>query len=262
MFKKVFNSEIKGIDEKEMTITALISTNGRDRSNEVLEAKGADLTNYRKNPVVLWAHDYETPPIGKALWVKRGPNGVLSKVKFASTEFAKEIFGLYKEGFLNAFSVGFIPKEMEDGDGEKKPMTTFKTWELLEFSAVPVPANPEALSLAMQKGILTKSVKEQLEKEIEVISDEEEVVKEEPKEEEVVKEEESDEKAFEDILGEIKQLQEEICYLRKENTDLRYDLYKTYVKSQEGLSEIAVNNFAGKAVEIMDGVIRKATGKV
>lgn len=156
---KVFDSEIRAIDEKETTLTAFISTNARDRMDEVLDPLGVDLKNFNKNPVVLWAHQYDQPPIGKALWTKReGDTGILSKVKFAPTPFAQEIFQLYKGGFLKAFSVGFIPKEHEDGDGEKTPRRIYKKWEMLEYSAVPVPANPEALALAMQNGILTNEL--------------------------------------------------------------------------------------------------------
>jgi len=160
IIKRVFTSEVKGVDDKEHTITAYISTSARDRHNESLDPAGVDLSHYKKNPIVLWAHDYTLPPIGKSLWVKRDGEGILAKVKFASTEFAQEIFQLYKEGFMKAFSVGFIPKEMEEGDGKKTPRITYKKWEMLEYSAVPVPANPEALTLAIQKGILkTESIK-------------------------------------------------------------------------------------------------------
>ena len=151
---KTFTSEIKGIDEHEMTLTAYVSTGARDRSDEVLEPGGADMRGFKANPVVMFAHRYDQPPIGKALWIKKDGDGILAKIKFASTDFAKEIFGLFKEGFMKAFSVGFIPKEWEDGDGQKKARRTFTKWELLEFSAVPVPANPEALMLAVQRGLL------------------------------------------------------------------------------------------------------------
>jgi len=145
-----FSSEIKGIDEKEGTLTAYVSTKARDRMDEVLLPDGADMRNYKKNPIVLFAHKYDEPPIGKALWIKNDGDGILAKVKFASTEFAQEIFSLFKEGIMNAFSVGFVPKLWEDGDGEKKARRTYTKWEMLEFSAVPVPANPEALALAIQ----------------------------------------------------------------------------------------------------------------
>jgi hypothetical protein len=66
------------------------------------------------------------------------------------------VFNMYKSGFLNAVSIGFDPYEweaLEEKDG-KTPTdlvgmmnqgTHFTKWDLLEFSAVPVPSNPDAL---------------------------------------------------------------------------------------------------------------------
>ncbi len=156
ILKKVFSSEIKSIDEKEMELTAFISTNAVDRYKEVVDPEGMDAKNFKKNPVVLWAHDYSTPPIGKALWVKKEGNGIVSKVKFANTKMGQEIFQLYRDGFMKTFSIGFVPIETEEGDRDnpKSPRRTYKKWELLEYSAVPVPANPEALALCVQRGLI------------------------------------------------------------------------------------------------------------
>lgn len=292
LIKKVFTSEIKSIDEKEMTLTASISTNAVDRMREVLDPKGADLSNFKKNPVVLWAHDYSLPPIGRALWVKKEGDGIISKVQFAKTDFAQEIFQLYKDGFMKAFSVGFIPKETEeasakDCDNPKKPRRTFKTWELLEYSAVPVPANPEALSLAMQKGILKQETKELLEKEF---NNEDEWTEEDEKqyEEEVTKTEiiNTDanpvtfgsgktieikidnkplikETSFEEFQSELKEQTNKIELLEKENAELRFKLYELLnKKTQTKNPEITVDNLAEKIVEVCNGVIRKAQGKI
>ena len=135
----------------------LVSTNDVDRMGDIVEPKGAQLENFRKNPVILWAHSYHLPPIGSAQWIKRTANGVLAKVRWASNEFAQSIRDLYTEGHMKAWSIGFIPKEWEDFkekiDGEDRRGRRYKKWELLEFSAVPVPANPNALSLAVAKGL-------------------------------------------------------------------------------------------------------------
>ena len=244
-----FNSEIKSIDEKEQTLTAYVSTGARDRMDEVLMPDGADMRAYKKNPIVLFAHKYDEPPIGKALWIKNDGDGILAKVKFASTEFAQEIFSLFKEGIMNAFSVGFIPKEWDDGDGQKKARRTYTKWEMLEFSAVPVPANPEALMLAINKGlVLSDAMKKQFHVE----------ETEEPK----------------NYMPEIKILQAEleqahekelaalkiIADLEKEISDLRYQMYV----SQQPLPtpEISGKAIADMISEAVTGEIRRATGKV
>jgi HK97 family phage prohead protease len=252
-----FNSEIKGIDEKEQTLTAYVSTGARDRMDEVLVPDGADMKNYKKNPIVLFAHKYDEPPIGKALWIKNDGDGILAKVKFASTAFAQEIFSLFKDGIMNAFSVGFVPKEWTDGDGEKKPRRTYTKWEMLEFSAVPVPANPEALMLAISKGLVLSDT---MKKEFHVEETEPmEKVEEEPK----------------NYMPEIKALQAEIeqahekevaalsiiASLEKEISDLRYHIYELNNKPLP-TPEISGKAIADMISEAVTGEIRRATGKV
>jgi HK97 family phage prohead protease len=251
--KQVFVSEIKSIDEKEFTLTAAISTNAVDRMGEVLDPKGLDMKNYQKNPVVLWAHDYSQPPIGKAMWVRRDGDTVVSKVKFANTPFAQEIFELYKGGFMKAFSVGFVPKDYVEGDGKKTPRTTYTKWELLEYSAVPVPANPEAVALAMQKGILkTEAIKKSLE-----AKPEEEW--EEPLEE-VSEPLDADFSGLNELIAENNLLKEQNAALAQEVTEWKYKVYIQLNKQKP--SEITVDDLESKTLEILNGVIRKHQGTV
>ena len=147
------------VDEDEGTVTAIISTDAVDRDKEVLLPKGADIENFLKNPVVLWVHNSSAMPIGKALWIKKSRKKITAKVKFAKTELGQEVFEMFKGGFLNAFSVGFIIKKSHQPTPDeirKKPELAdawriFDEWELLEFSVVPVPANQEALATAVKK---------------------------------------------------------------------------------------------------------------
>ena len=161
--RKFYVSEKSEVNEDERTVTARVSTNDRDRDGEVVDAKGIDFSAYEKNAVLLWSHRYSDPPIGKALWTKSDDSGLIVKFEFAKTQFADEIYQLYKGKFLNAFSIGFIPL---DFDTETK---THKKISLLEVSAVPVPANENAVVMeAYQKGIIkSKRLKEDLEIEIE-----------------------------------------------------------------------------------------------
>ena len=151
------------VDEAERTVTAIISTGVVDRENEVLLAKGADFEQFLKNPVVLWAHNYFEQPIGRAMWIKRGTKKITAKMQFADTQYADEIYELFRGGFLNAFSVGFRVLEFKyptSVDLKKNPQWAkaeriITKWELLEFSVAPVPVNPEALVLAVK----TKTLK-------------------------------------------------------------------------------------------------------
>ncbi|NUQ02075.1 MAG: HK97 family phage prohead protease, partial [Armatimonadetes bacterium] len=134
-------------------LLALISAETLDRSSELLLAAGAELEAYRRNPVVLWSHDPSLPPIGRALRVEAEPGvGLWAVNEFAPTPFAQEILGLYRGGFLNAFSVGFRPLELAPPRDAAQRGPTIARWELVEQSAVAVPANPDALVIAAGEG--------------------------------------------------------------------------------------------------------------
>ena len=70
---------------------------------------------------------------------------------------AKVAYGLYKGGFLNAVSVGFIPVRWENGSEEKGYRRKYLEQELLEVSAVSIPANPNALTLGLKSGAIEMS---------------------------------------------------------------------------------------------------------
>lgn len=278
--KKVFVTDIKEIDDNDMTITATISTGAVDRQRESLDPDGVDLAHYRKNSVVLWAHDYSTPPIGRAMWVKKTADGVIAKVKFYSSdkvlgEFSKEIYQMYKQKFLNAFSVGFIPKETKeasdkDWNDPKKPRRTFTKWDMIEFSAVPVPANPEALQLALEKGEIKspmwKTLLEKKENEVVQEFSHEELEANTSGSAEVkiinIKSSEDDNHLFEDLIAENSLLQEQIEGLEKDNQDLRLKLYQSLKTNQERRSEITAQDAVKIFEDVARGVIRKAQGKL
>ena len=159
LFKQIPQA-IKGIKETKegLTIDFIISTSAIDRDTDTLNADGWDFTNYRKNPVVLWAHDKWEPPVAKSLHETIEDGLVKSTALFVPkeiSEFSYMIGQMYKEGFLNAVSVGFKSQEAKwAADEENRPWgIDFLKQELLEYSCVPVPANPEALIDAKSIGI-------------------------------------------------------------------------------------------------------------
>jgi phage head maturation protease len=148
-----FNSEefisvVKAAKESDAgTFKVIISTDNQDRQGEVVKQDGWDMSNYNMNPVVLWAHDYSSLPIGMTTRIYTEGGKTYAEGKFAPAEanpFAQQVRKLYDGGFVNTTSVGFIPTQM----GEKGVILKA---ELLEYSFVPVPANPYALSVRMVK---------------------------------------------------------------------------------------------------------------
>ena len=139
----------KADDSSTGTFRVIVSTADRDRQGEIVSMEGWDLTMYKMNPVVLWAHDYWSQPVGVCTQIGAemidGKNCLVASGKFAPTDDGQQIRKLYEGGFLKTTSVGFIPKEFDNDTG------TITKQELLEFSFVPVPANPFAISLSAAK---------------------------------------------------------------------------------------------------------------
>ena len=147
----------KALDVQAGLYELMASTESVDRQNDVLVSTGADLSNYRRNPVVLWAHDYTRLPVARAVEIDAVPGvGLRAKMEFAPAGVDPHIDAvrtLWEKGFLNAASVGFTPKA---GTPTGKGGTRFTEWELLEFSIVPIPANADALRLAFSPDVLKR----------------------------------------------------------------------------------------------------------
>lgn len=144
---KVKTAFAKSVDSERKMVSGYVSTFEWDRMDERF-AKGAwDLKNYLNNPVVLWGHDTGSLPIGRNVDLVEDEKGLVAVTEFnRKDEKAMQIFQLFEDRYLNAFSVGFIPKNfvMEPmPDGERKGLVWTEA-ELYEYSAVSVPANPGA----------------------------------------------------------------------------------------------------------------------
>lgn len=143
-------------DLQKFIIRGVFSTVHEDRHGEVVDQNGWNLKEYLLNPVVLYNHDHSIPAIAKMVELYVGPNGLEGAMQFAAEEsdFAREIFGLYAGGFMNAFSCGFLNDVYEYDQVNDKII--LRENSLLEVSCVNVPAN--ALALAKSLGMNMKAV--------------------------------------------------------------------------------------------------------
>lgn len=145
----------------ERALDIVIGTDAQDRYRDVIETAGYELDNYRRNPVVLWCHDYYQLPVGKALAVQIEGSALVARDQFTSQEenpFGFTVYKLLIGGYLSAASVGVDPLEWTY-DEELRGYRISRQ-ELLEHSIVPVPANPEALARAKAAGINVKPLDE------------------------------------------------------------------------------------------------------
>ena len=157
---KIFNltSTFKAFedDDGSVNITGMASTKDFDRAGDSIVpeawAKGG-LSNFEKNPIILFNHDYNKP-IGRATGLKVTEHGLEMKAKISKSA-PDSVAQLVKEGILGAFSVGFRIKDadyLEETDGLK-----IKDAELFEVSVVSVPCN-QAATFSLAKSF--DSVKE------------------------------------------------------------------------------------------------------
>lgn len=129
----------------------VLSDDTLDRYGDVIDAKGWDLRNFKKNPIALFGHSGSFP-IGNWTNIRVEGNKLIATLKLAAkgtSERIDELINLVEQGILRAVSVGFRPLESEPLD-PKKPYggQRYTKQELLETSLVSVPANPAALALA------------------------------------------------------------------------------------------------------------------
>ena len=137
-----------GAQRASSPVTFVLSTDDVDRHGDVVSADGWRLEAYLQNPVLLWAHDYRHPAIGRAVEVWTEPHRLLASMEFGPGAFAQEVAALYACGFQWAVSVGFRPIRWEDRRDARTGALLglrYLEQELLEVSAVPVPANRHAL---------------------------------------------------------------------------------------------------------------------
>lgn len=159
MIRLSFDCETKAVDNESRTVDVIMSTDSIDRSGERV-AQDWNLSSYQKNPCVLWAHDSKSLPIGRAENVRVERGALRCRIRFASQEanpFADQCYRLFKEGVLNAVSVGFIPHahRLERVDG--KDILVLEKNELIELSATPTPMNGEALAELRSRALAHRS---------------------------------------------------------------------------------------------------------
>jgi phage head maturation protease len=162
----------------------IIHTLGRALVTEVRSLPSA--RNHQHDP-----HEVRNNNSGNSLVATLGKEStyLYQRIQFATeaNPIARIAYGLYKGKFLNAVSVGFVPLRWVNGEGKEyvthgkeygvpalagsdpSPIEIRKSktenqyrrkyleQELLEVSAVGLPANPNALALAYKSGAVEKS---------------------------------------------------------------------------------------------------------
>lgn len=146
-----------------------------DRDGELVNTDFMDLSSYRKNPVLVFQHNWDMP-MGKITEIDNR-NGVLAITAEVHRLSGQEhIFEAVEKGIIKSLSIGTIPEEIilretHDGDVIEIARST-----LVEISLTTVQSNQEALfdvvasksptmsagAFAKQNGMSSEELKEKL----------------------------------------------------------------------------------------------------
>ncbi|HCI6749365.1 TPA: phage major capsid protein [Klebsiella variicola subsp. variicola] len=136
---------VKAVNEDEQVITGIASTPSPDRYGDVMEPDGA---KFNLPLPLLWQHD-PLQPIGSITKARVTNDGIEITAQVAKADAKTpslmaarlaEAWASIKSGLVRGLSIGFRPIEyayIDDGG------TRFTAWDLMEVSAVTIPANAD-----------------------------------------------------------------------------------------------------------------------
>lgn len=136
-------------------IVAVINTDDVDRYRTIVDPAGAELEAFAENPIVLWQHGLDwgvgSWPVGTVVNLTRSDKEIEAEVQFdLESGLGAELDRLYRDKILRGFSIGFIPHSFVYEQIDDKEILRYTKWELVELSAVSVPANPQALARSLE----------------------------------------------------------------------------------------------------------------
>lgn len=141
-----------------------------DRYGDIVRAAGLDVTGYQKNPTILYIHEHRQLPVGKTIklefdaqakkWVAWG---LFMDDRVDTTGVAKSVFNMASNGFLPGCSIGFMPKKINYPNAQDRVTMGLGDWgveilesDLLEWSPVTIPANPNAIQEGINGGLIKR----------------------------------------------------------------------------------------------------------
>lgn len=140
------------LDKGRRTLVATISSDSIDRDGEIVEpgAFRERIATFQTNPVLLWMHNAQLPPIGKVLDLTFESDRIVASIRFnpeGRNELSDTVFECYADGTLSSFSIGFRVHRVDRRDGAPPRIVDA---ELYEVSAVTIPANPDATAKRLE----------------------------------------------------------------------------------------------------------------
>jgi len=175
--------------DEEKAIVGTITSLQRDAYNEVVLPEGLNEDMY--SGIVLYNHDYwrDDIPHARNMWIKPkvDKTSLVAKTGYLTdlSELGRKVYQYREKKYPMGQSIGFKPLKWitPDDDGYEKvyddwkerytrmmlergikkskidtsvPDAFYTKWALLEYSDVFVPANPDAVQMAVSKGLISQ----------------------------------------------------------------------------------------------------------
>lgn len=165
----------KVLDEKQGLVRFVASDESMDHSCEIVRQSGWRFTHFAKNAPFVNSHDYSDVRnlFGQVVAYSVEGRQLIEDVQFALTEkrdsLADWVFAMYRDGFLRACSVGFVPSRYATRwDTDKTALTqqitelgldataaarlqvVYIEQEQLELSSCILGCNPNALAKSLR----------------------------------------------------------------------------------------------------------------
>lgn len=152
MLVRVYSTlDVKAVNEEQRILEGVASTPATDRMDDIVEPMGA---KFSLPLPFLKGHDSRLP-IGQVISAKPNKAGIPIRVQIQRTDTPGELksrldtaWEEIKLGLVRGLSIGF--RALESSEIEGSWGRRFTSWELLEVSAVVIPANQEASITAIK----------------------------------------------------------------------------------------------------------------
>lgn len=138
----------------------VLFTEGVKRDGDTVVVKGADLTEFKRNPRMLWAHDRYNDPVGNWIpdTIRKASDPKLGRIIEAdarplslddgsdTARRSRQLFRMYELHDLDAVSGSWLSSDVEMIRSVDGMVTGFRhlKWEVIEGSMVPIGADPAA----------------------------------------------------------------------------------------------------------------------
>lgn len=153
--------DIKSVNEEQRTFEGIASTPSVDRMDDIVDPAGA---MFKLPTPMLWQHGKGsiTDPVGWITDAKVTPSGITIRGQVAKPgpdypqqlrDDLQKAWVMIRDKIVRGLSIGFNPIESEPIKGSFG--SKYTKWELLEVSAVAIPANQDA-SIQTIKSLDTK----------------------------------------------------------------------------------------------------------